>query len=281
MSGFKPQRLGASFDAGHGTKRAGVNDSGVALAKGDLVYVSGAQSPAGFPAVTKVSGGIVPSHVVYSGAPAKPSGFNSSHVTLIDWLLLSDVDTSAGAVGDAVYSDGAGGWTLTSAALPRVGTVRVVSATAGVIELNPGLFNAAPGLNAADPVLRTQTTLTAAQVKALNTTPIVLLAAPGAGKAIEVLGAVVSLDYGTAAYTSNAGEDLVIRYATSNDAVLVPLDDAQATVTEDALWKLVPDDLFLRLDINDGIEVACLVGNWAAGDSPITITLDYRIVDVV
>ena len=51
-------------------------------------------------------------------------------------------------------------------------------------------------------------TLTAAQVTLLNTTPVTLVAAPGAGKALMLLDAVLFLDYATTAYDGIAALDL-------------------------------------------------------------------------
>lgn len=52
-------------------------------------------------------------------------------------------------------------------------------------------------------------TLTNAQVLALNTTPITLVSAPGTGLVVEIIGAVLSLNY-TATYSN--GSDLMLYY---------------------------------------------------------------------
>lgn len=55
------------------------------------------------------------------------------------------------------------------------------------------------------------TTLTTAQILALNTTPITLVAAPGAGKAILVRSLYATITYNSAAYSCNAA-GLIARY---------------------------------------------------------------------
>jgi hypothetical protein len=67
----------------------------------------------------------------------------------------------------------------------------------------------------AETVLRySEISLTAAQVIALTTTPAVLVAAPGAGKVIEFISAVLFLDYGT------------VQFAEVDDNLAILLDAA-------------------------------------------------------
>ena len=122
--------------------------------------------------------------------------------------------------------------------------------------------------------------LTSAQLLAMNATPIELISAPGAGKSIVVEEVELFLDFNTAAYAADAGEDLVIRYVTSGTAIST-WDDAdpivEGTGDERSLDK--PD---ARLDLSDStnnaVEAAILVGEWATGDSPIKYRIKYRVV---
>jgi len=58
-----------------------------------------------------------------------------------------------------------------------------------------------------------EVTVTAAQTKALRATPKAVLAAPGAGKVIQVLGGTLLLDYGTTQFAEDAGgSNLGLRY---------------------------------------------------------------------
>lgn len=137
-----------------------------------------------------------------------------------------------------------------------------------------------------DDLRQTKVTLTAAEVKALNTTPKAIIATPGAGYAIAVEKAIVTLDYGTAAYATNT--DLEIRYdgaaagdgtgaevtMASFDAILLLTADAVATCS--GLGQA--DET--ALTINKGVSAIVATGDPATGDSPVTITVRYRIVSV-
>lgn len=61
--------------------------------------------------------------------------------------------------------------------------------------------------------------VTSAQVKALNAAPKELIATPGSGYFIEVISAVLILDYSTNVFTVGAGDDLVIQYNTSGQDI--------------------------------------------------------------
>lgn len=63
-------------------------------------------------------------------------------------------------------------------------------------------------------IYHTQVRITNAQLKALRATPKVLIAAPGTGKFIQLVSAVLLLDYGSNVLTESA-DNLVIEYTTS------------------------------------------------------------------
>src|SRR5262245_24245850 len=70
-------------------------------------------------------------------------------------------------------------------------------------------------------------TLTAAQILALNATPVQLVAAPGANKFLEFAKAILYLKYNSAAYAGiAAGEDLAIKY---ENAAGLQLGSAETT----------------------------------------------------
>jgi len=63
-----------------------------------------------------------------------------------------------------------------------------------------------------DVLQQAERTLTSAEVLALFTTPIEVVAAPGAGKYIELVSAVLAYDYGTTAYTIGSATNLAFKY---------------------------------------------------------------------
>lgn len=128
------------------------------------------------------------------------------------------------------------------------------------------------------------TLVTTAQVKALNATPIEMVAAPGAGISLQFLGAYVFLDYESAAYADDAGEDLVFEYNDgSGEAVSLSADGSLFDGTADALVWVAPIDAdatnnSVTLAANVNIAIHILTGEWITGDSPLKVRVLYREV---
>lgn len=70
----------------------------------------------------------------------------------------------------------------------------------------------AQGQGAAPVVRSVRVTLSNAQVLALNATPVTLVAAPGAGRYLEFVGATLYKPAGTAYANIAVGEDLAVKY---------------------------------------------------------------------
>lgn len=79
--------------------------------------------------------------------------------------------------------------------------------------------------------------LTSAQILALNGTPITLVPAPGAGRALVHFGTMLFLDYNSTAYDGVAtGEDIAIRYTDGSGAIAATAEmTGWITLTADAL----------------------------------------------
>lgn len=127
--------------------------------------------------------------------------------------------------------------------------------------------------------------LTTAQILALNATPITLVSAPGAGKAIIFLGAYCLLDYNSAAYGGIAtGEDIAVRYTGSSGEIV---GRAEATGWLDATadgvrWINAFSAYDSQSDVTPAVNAALVAhmtaGEVTTGNSPINIDIYYRIL---
>ena len=136
-------------------------------------------------------------------------------------------------------------------------------------------------------------TITTGEILALNATPKTLIAAPGASKAIVVDEVQLFLDYNSATYAADAGEDLTFQYATSDTVVAAIDNDAVTFLTAgaDAHWLGRPqalydvqaagsgDGVLLSGFDNEAIEVTIATGEVITGDSPIKWSIKYHVVD--
>ncbi len=121
--------------------------------------------------------------------------------------------------------------------------------------------------------------LTAAQVKALNATPVTLVAAPGAGKALILIGAALWLDFNTVAYDGIAsGEDLTIKYSDGNGAALATVETTGfLDATADAFRYVYPTTTAAIAPVaNAPLVLHMLAGEIATGNSPLKLLLLYR-----
>jgi hypothetical protein len=125
-------------------------------------------------------------------------------------------------------------------------------------------------------------TLTAANIAAMNATPVTLLAAPGAGKVIIIDEIEFFHDYDTAAYTD--GGDVTIEYETSGLDINV-FDVALVTAGADDNWLIKPltytstatasSHASLTANANKAIKITNAVGAFAGGD--VANIIKYRI----
>lgn len=131
------------------------------------------------------------------------------------------------------------------------------------------------------PMLRVTGTIAAAAVRTLNATPVTLIAAPGAGKYIEVDRVHWFLDFGTAAYDAAAsGDTLEAKYTNGSGSAVVDAvaGNAIGSASADyhAVVRAVPEVVPVA---NAAIVAHINSGEWyaAAGDSPLKYEISYRI----
>lgn len=131
--------------------------------------------------------------------------------------------------------------------------------------------------------------ITTAQVKALNATPKVIVAAPGAGIALIPVMWVIFMDYATTQYAGiGAGEDLALRYTDGSGAIQAViettgfLDQAsdQYRYTE-MLASASGTSVTDRTPVaNAALVMHMTAGEIITGDSPLAVRLLYRTVNL-
>jgi hypothetical protein len=126
------------------------------------------------------------------------------------------------------------------------------------------------------PVTELTGSLTAAQINALDTTPITLLAAAGANKYYVIENTSFHYKAETTGFTT-AG-NLRLKYVTANRNIFTTLNTSTLTGTTDRVYIGVPAALDLENTIiNDSISVDCSAAI-SGGDGTINYSIKYRIV---
>lgn len=119
-------------------------------------------------------------------------------------------------------------------------------------------------------------TIPTASVLTLFDTPVTLVAAPGAGKAIVVEAVYCTIDYNSAAYVIQTGDTLNINYtggstvAAFNEAFLESSADARAYV-KPAVAQMVPA-------VNTAVSAKISTTNPTTGDSDLKLRVYYRVI---
>lgn len=149
-------------------------------------------------------------------------------------------------------------------------------------DIIPILVHAAGDSDAA-PLLYADLAVTSAQLLALFTTPLSLVAAPGAGKAVVPVMAQAFLDAGATAYDGIAsGEDLVLRYTDASGAIALTIEttgfldqasDQQRVVHGPATAYAPAANAALMLHMS--------TGNIATGNGTLKVRVWYRILDTL
>ena len=122
-------------------------------------------------------------------------------------------------------------------------------------------------------------TLTSGQVLTLNTAPITVIAAPGAGKMITILDVATKLTFGTAAYAANT--QLSLKYAGAaynacTDASTL-VSGASRTLRWDQVVSTTASATNTQVVENAAVQITVNTGNPTTGDSSITYYIYYVI----
>ena len=201
--------------------------------------------------------------------------------------------TTSGVVGTANIQDGA----VTEAKLNASvagdglsgggGTALSVNVDDSTIEIDTdtlrvkddGITNAKL---AEDTIKTTTVTVSTAELLALATTPKELVAAPGADKFIQFLGAQLVLDYNSVQYTES-GDNLGIKY-TDASGVQVSADIEMTGFIDqaaDTITNAIPAaDAIVAASgaVNQALVLDNLGSNFAAGNSPVDVIVSYKVL---
>jgi len=120
-------------------------------------------------------------------------------------------------------------------------------------------------------------TIATADVLHLNTTPIEIVAAPGAGYAIEVISASMKMVYNSATYATNTSLELLTTGATNSQASTT-IKNSASTIRRFADATTLGSATATQLVDNAALNVTVASGDPTAGDSDITIYVTYRII---
>ncbi len=124
-------------------------------------------------------------------------------------------------------------------------------------------------------------TITTTELLALFTTAIDIVPAPGAGKALILLGAVLFMDYNSTAYDGiAAGEDLTINYTDKTGAVLATIEATGFLdqAADEVRYVYAASAAAITPIANAVLCLHMLVGNIATGNSPLKLRVYYRVV---
>ena len=122
--------------------------------------------------------------------------------------------------------------------------------------------------------------LTSAQILALNTTPVLIVAAPGAGKYIEVISATSELTFVTAAYATNTSLILINTGATNYQLLNAASLASTVSTTYKFTYPSFVGGASTQIIANTALNVSVLTGNPATGAGTVKIKVLYRIVTI-
>jgi len=121
-------------------------------------------------------------------------------------------------------------------------------------------------------------TIASADVLQLNSTPLTIVAAQGAGTAIDVLSASMKMTYNSVAYATNTTLELKINGGSSSQMQFASQILSSAS---DVFNKVIGNTTTsTNMVENADLQVSVLTGDPTAGDSDITVYVLYRVIAV-
>ena len=127
--------------------------------------------------------------------------------------------------------------------------------------------------------MKAKVILTAAQIKALNATPVQIIAAPGAGKGIVVEKALLTKSTGIAYDGIAAGEDLTLKYTNGSGATILTAEMTGFLDSAALLMHNQPASGSL-VTANAAVVAHMSTGEVATGTCTVLVEVDYTIVTI-
>jgi hypothetical protein len=224
-----------------------------------------------------------------------PNG--SGVVAISEMTLTTDLAVAHGGTGASSLTDhsvlvGSGTAAVTALTVGTDGQVLVGSSGADPVFANIGSANSSISategagtlsLDVDESYLQTASvTIATGDVLTLATTPVELVAAPGAGQYIEFLSAQLILDYNSIAYTE-AGDNLGIKYTNASGVQVSSTIECTGFIDQsaDTITNAVPaQDVIVAASAADNAALVLdnLGSNFAAGNSPLIVKVSYRVI---
>ena len=131
-----------------------------------------------------------------------------------------------------------------------------------------------------------KTVIANAACRTLNATPVEIIPAPGAGKAIVNVGVVAKYVYATAAFDSvGAGDDLAFKYTDASGAkVCGDIETVGWLDQTSSAWRATGPVVTTMTPVENAAVVAHVLSGevyGAAGGGSLVIRAQYRIVDLM
>jgi len=219
-----------------------------------------AYSTATYPATAGTSGKILVSDGtnIISSIPTFPNASATSGKIIksdgTNWLASTETYAAPSTSGNVMTSDGTN-WTSAAAS------------GAGILSVSG--------------------TLTNAQVKALHGTPVQILAAPGAGKVIQVITASFTLDYGgTNAFTAGASQTIQVYYGTLVQITIGLVNTALVSTSsrynqsDPLLNSVQPYSSVVNTAVNLYNSVVTEITGNAANNNTVSYNIIYRTITI-
>lgn len=199
--------------AGVWTGTAGAGGAGTTTTGGIAKIVGGGSGTGatGNGGAAQVTGGAALSTAGNGGAVTITGGVGTTTGTSGGVTIISGADGAGGTVGNISIDTGVATGTAGTIGIGATNSGAMTVGRTGQTVTFPGTVSLTVTPTGEGITRWVVVALTNAQMLDLADTPVELIAAPGAGKMIEVVSAVFLFDY-TAVYTVTAGDDLCINY---------------------------------------------------------------------